>query len=152
MATFRLDVGNAIREIDMEVQRDMDILVLECGERMYNEVQENLQQRVYALPTTPNYPRRTGFLRANVAVHRPGRKVPAGSPDWNARKAAADAAPPPDFSWITARTAFAITWGAYYAAYVEEGSKTISARRFVEAAVARWDDIVDQAARELMRR
>ena len=71
-----LELGGILREFGIKVQEDVDAVVRQSVTDLVNKVDDNLEERVYSLPTTPHYPKRTGYLRAYVVLHDIGTSVP----------------------------------------------------------------------------
>ena len=147
---FSATVGEWVRK----VQAAEKIIFQRAAQRMAHEMTDEVTRLVYDEPPTPNYPRRTGFLRASLVAST--TEMPRLSVDNPGSAAAMDFGPIElVINGSDVGDTLYLGYTARYGAYVHSGVSGYgmyghvgaqAPRPWVDLVVQRWQQIVSEVA------
>lgn len=121
-----------------------------AAQRLAHELTDEVTRLVYDQPPTPNYPKRTGFLRASLVASN--KEMPRLSLDNPGRDVAMDFGP---IELVIQGSDIGDTiylgYTAAYGFYVHAGANGRPPKQWVSLVAQRWQQIVSEVAADVRK-
>lgn len=121
-----------------------------AAQRLAHELTDEVTRLVYDQPPTPNYPKRTGFLRASLVASN--KEMPRLSLDNPGRDVAMDFGPIElVINGSDIGDTIYLGYTAKYGAMVASGANGRPPKPWVDLVAQRWQQIVSEVAAEVRK-